>query len=171
MREYEWRTGRKCVYMNFVHLVLVTKYRKNAINNRMLNRMKDLIEETCLQMNCELLEFNGESDHIHLLVSVNPKWSVSNFVGKIKGKTSYFMRKEFWSDIKNKLWGDHFWSPSYCVVSFCTNKNCCCIFSNASNLEQFICKPDRPTVFSAFLSWPTTITLHKFFLGIEPFCH
>lgn len=117
MREYEWRTGRKCVYMNFVHLVLVTKYRKNAINNRMLNRMKDLIEETCLQMNCELLEFNGESDHIHLLVSVNPKWSVSNFVGKIKGKTSYFMRKEFWSDIKNKLWGDHFWSPSYCVVS------------------------------------------------------
>jgi putative transposase len=117
MREYEWRTGRKCVYKNFVHLVLVTKYRKNAINNRMLNRMKDLIEETCLQMNCELLEFNGESDHVHLLVSVNPKWSVSNFVGKIKGKTSYFMRKEFWSDVKNKLWGDHFWSPSYCVVS------------------------------------------------------
>jgi putative transposase len=48
---------------------------------------------------------------------VNPKYSIANFVGKIKGKTSYFMRKEFWNELKNKLWGDHFWSPSYCVVS------------------------------------------------------
>lgn len=116
-KEYEWRTGRKCVYMNFVHLVLVTKYRRNAITPKMLKRMEELVVETCLQMSCELLEFNGENDHVHLLVSVNPKWSVANFVGKIKGKTSYFMRKEFWNDIKDKLWGDHFWSPSYCVVS------------------------------------------------------
>lgn len=117
MKEYKWRTGRKCVYKNFLHLVLVTKYRKNAITQPMLERMKFLIDETCEQMDCELLEFNGESDHVHLMVSVHPKYSVSNFVGKIKGKTSYFMRKEFWKDIKNKLWGVHFWSPSYCVVS------------------------------------------------------
>lgn len=117
MKEYEWRTGRKCVYKNFVHLVLVTKYRRNAITKPMLKRMKILIDETCKQMDCELIEFNGESDHVHLMVSVHPKYSIANFVGKLKGKTSYYMRKEFWSDIKNKLWGVHFWSPSYCVVS------------------------------------------------------
>lgn len=103
--------------MNFVHLVLITKYRKNAINKKILRRIEELIRETCLQMQSELLEFNGEDDHVHLLVSVHPKYSIANFVGKIKGKSSYFIRKEFWLDIKDKLWGKHFWSPSYCVVS------------------------------------------------------
>lgn len=103
--------------MNFVHLVLITKYRRGAISKNILKRIEELTKETCIQMQSELLEFNGEHDHVHLLVSVHPKYSVANFVGKIKGKTSYFVRKEFWNEIKDKLWGDHFWSPSYCVVS------------------------------------------------------
>jgi putative transposase len=63
------------------------------------------------------LEFGGEDDHVHLIVGCHPKTAVSNLVGKLKGKSSYVLRKEFWSEIKAKLWGDHFWSPSYCVVS------------------------------------------------------
>jgi len=68
-------------------------------------------------MDAELIEFNGEDDHVHLLVSCPPKLAISNLVQKLKGKTAYFLRKEFWSQIKDKLWGNHFWSPSYCVVS------------------------------------------------------
>ena len=68
-------------------------------------------------MDCELIEFNGEDDHLHVLVNVHPKLALSNLVGKLKGKTSYFLRKEYWDKIKQKLWGSHFWSPSYCVVS------------------------------------------------------
>jgi len=83
----------------------------------MLDRCEDLIKETCLQMDCEMIEFNGEEDHIHIMVNVHPKLAISNLVGKLKGKTSYFLRKEFWPHIKNKLWVQHFWSPSYCVVS------------------------------------------------------
>ena len=67
-------------------------------------------------MDGELIEFGGEDDHVHLLVSCHPKLAVSNLVGKLKGKSSYVLRKEFWDEIKPK-WGDHFWSPSYCVVS------------------------------------------------------
>ena len=52
-----------------------------------------------------------------MMANIHPKFAVSNFVGKIKGKTSYFLRREFWPDVKKKLWGKHFWSPSYCVVS------------------------------------------------------
>lgn len=70
-----------------------------------------------LLLDCELLEFNGEHDHTHMLVSVHPKVAVSNLVGKLKGKSAYFVRQEFKKDLKKKLWGDHFWSPSYCVVS------------------------------------------------------
>ena len=83
----------------------------------MLNRSEELIVETCKQMDCELIEFNGEDDHFHLLVNVHPKLAVSNLVGKLKGKTSYFLRREFEKEVSNKLWGKHFWSPSYCVVS------------------------------------------------------
>lgn len=114
---YEWRTGRSCVFKNNVHLVFVTKYRRNVFTLEMLNRIKEIFLETCNQMETELIEFGGEDDHVHLLVSVPPKLSVANLVGKLKGKASYFLRREFWQQIRKKLWGKHLWSPSYCVVS------------------------------------------------------
>ncbi len=83
----------------------------------MLNRLDVLFQETYIQMDSELLEFNGESDHVHLMVSMAPQWTISNFVGKLKGKSSYFLRQEFTSPLKKKLWGNHLWSPRYCAVS------------------------------------------------------
>lgn len=83
----------------------------------MLVRVNEIMKETCLQMDCELLEFGGEDNHIHLMVSAHPKIAVSNLVGKLKGKSSYMIRREYWERIKPMLWGKHFWSPSYCVVS------------------------------------------------------
>ncbi|MEO5969900.1 MAG: IS200/IS605 family transposase [Bdellovibrionia bacterium] len=111
------RHGRHCVFKNFAHLVFVTKYRRDVITDPILRRMEELLRETCSQMDCELIEFNGEHDHVHMMVSIHPKIAVSNLVGKLKGKTAYFIKQEFTKDIKKKLWGDHFWSPSYCVVS------------------------------------------------------
>ena len=64
--EFSWRTGRSCVFKNYIHLVFVTKYRKDVFTKEMLLRLQNLSQETCLQMNGELLEFNGEDDHVHL---------------------------------------------------------------------------------------------------------
>lgn len=114
---YEWRTGRSCLFKNHVHLVFVTKYRRDVFTLEMLARIKTLFLQTCEQMDVELIEFGGEDDHVHLLVSVPPKLALANLVGKLKGKSSYFLRKEFWPELKRKLWGNHLWSPSYCVVS------------------------------------------------------
>jgi len=100
-----------------MHLVFVTKYRRSVFTDAMLERLNAVFAETMEQMEGTLLEFGGEDDHVHLIVSCHPKTAVSNLVGKLKGKSSYILRNEFWSEIKNKLWGDHFWSPSYCVVS------------------------------------------------------
>jgi putative transposase len=113
----EWRTGRHCIFKNFVHLVFVPKYRKKVFSKAMLDRLSELFTETCLQMDCELLEFNGEVDHVHLLVSIHPKHSISNFVGKLKGKSAYFLRQEFAAVLSKKLWGNHLWTHSYCAVS------------------------------------------------------
>lgn len=114
---YPWRTGRSCVHKNYVHLVFVTKYRRDVFTPGMLDRLRDLFDETCLQMECELLEFGGEDDHVHLMVAAHPKLAIANLVGRLKGKSSYFLRKEFGTQLRKKLWGNHLWSPSYCVVS------------------------------------------------------
>jgi putative transposase len=98
---YEWRTGRSCFYKNNVHLVFVTKYRQNALTLEMLDKLSIIFED----------------GHVHLMVSAHPKIAISNLIGKLKGKSSYMLRKSFWAQIKSKLWGNHFWSPSYCVVS------------------------------------------------------
>ena len=116
-KEFAWRTGRSCIFKNYIHLVFITKYRRSVFTPSMLDRLKVILSETCKQMEAELLEFGGEEDHIHLMVSCPPKLAVANLVGKLKGKSSYLLRREFWHQIKNKLWGNHFWSPSYCVVS------------------------------------------------------
>jgi putative transposase len=111
------RHGRHCVFKNFVHLVFVTKYRRNVLTDALLKRIEELMRETCEQMECELIEFNGEDDHTHIMVSVHPKVPISSLVGKLKGKSAYFIRQEFSKEVRKKLWGDHFWSPSYCAVS------------------------------------------------------
>jgi len=116
-KNYPWRTGRSCKFKNFYHLVFVTKYRRDVFTHPMLLRIQDVFQETCQQMDCELLEFNGEDDHVHILISVPPKLSIAILVGKLKGKSSYFIRQEFWSKLKQKLWGEHLWSPSYCSVT------------------------------------------------------
>jgi len=117
LKNYPWRTGRSCTFKNFYHLVFVTKYRRDVFTPHMLLRIQTIFHETCEQMNAKLLEFNGEDDHVHLLISIPPKLSVAILVGKLKGKSSYFIRQEFWTQLKHKLWGSHLWSPSYCSVT------------------------------------------------------
>jgi putative transposase len=68
-------------------------------------------------LECQVVEFNGEGDHVHLLVSHPTKISVAELSRLLKGVSARLLRKEFWSHIKTMLWGDHFWSPSYCAVS------------------------------------------------------
>jgi putative transposase len=89
---YVWRTGRTCFYKNNVHLVFVTKYRQNALTLEMLDKLSIIFED----------------GHLHLMVSAHPKIAISNLIGKLKGKSSYMLRKSFWAQIKSKLWGNHF---------------------------------------------------------------
>jgi len=103
-KEFNWITGRICVFKNFVHLVFVTKYRRNVLTEKMINRLDEIFLEICMQMEAELLEFNGGDDHVHLMILCPPKISVASLVGKLKGKSSCFLRREFWDQIKIKLW-------------------------------------------------------------------
>jgi putative transposase len=114
---HEWRTGKHAVYELYIHLVFTPKYRKKVFTNLILKRLEEIMREKCEEVDCILIEFNGESDHVHLLVNFPSKLPISELARLLKGVSSRIIRKEFWPEIKNKLWGDHFWSPSYCAVT------------------------------------------------------
>lgn len=116
MENQQIRSGRHCVFNMHVHLVFVTKYRKDVFTKPMLDAMERMFKKVCLDFEAELIEFNGEDDHVHLLINYPPKVAVSNLVNSLKGVSSRHLRKDF-PEIKNKLWGGSLWSPSYFASS------------------------------------------------------
>lgn len=107
------RHGRHCVFLLHVHLVFVTKYRKKVFTKEILGDMKAVFEEICRDFEADLKEFNGESDHVHLLVTYPPKVALSRLVGSLKGVSARLLRKKQYPKILDHLWGDSLWSPSY----------------------------------------------------------
>lgn len=106
------RTGRHCVFNIHVHLVFVTKYRRSVFNKEMLIFMRTIFHDICLQFEAELIEFDGETDHVHLLVHYPPKVSVSKLVNALKGVSSRRLRTEF-KQIRKYYWKGALWSLSY----------------------------------------------------------
>ncbi|WP_405634538.1 IS200/IS605 family transposase [Streptomyces sp. NBC_00056] len=107
------RTGRHVVYDLHVPLVFVTKFRRKAFTDDMLTRCEEVMREVCQDFEAELKQFNGEEDHVHLLVHYPPKVQLSRLVNSLKGVSSRYLRKEYDADVRRYLWGGHFWSGSY----------------------------------------------------------
>jgi putative transposase len=106
-----------CTFNLKYHLVFVTKYRKRCVTKPMLERLQEIFKRFCEQWECVLLEFNGEPDHVHLLLSLNPKVRPSSFVNNLKTVSSRLIRKEFAMQLKKFYWKPVFWSRSYCILS------------------------------------------------------
>ncbi|MFC3333033.1 IS200/IS605 family transposase [Paenalcaligenes hominis] len=107
------RRGRPCVFNMHVHLVFVTKYRGGVFTKEILDDLRDLFADVCSDFEAELVEFDGEDDHVHLLVNYPPKVAVSALVNSLKGVSSRMIREKTYPSIHNKLWGGALWSPSY----------------------------------------------------------
>lgn len=105
------------VYSLQYHLVLVTKYRRMVISAEILKRLEEIFAELCERWDGELVEFNGERDHVHLLLSLNPKTKPSVFVNNLKTVSSRLIRKEFNDEISSVYLKPIFWSRSYCILS------------------------------------------------------
>ena len=132
----EIRTGRHCVFNLHVHLVFVTKYRRDVFSDRVLNDLEDIFKSVCSDFEAELIEFNGEHDHVHLLINYPPKVAVSNLVNSLKGVSSRLIRKKNYPEIQKKLWGNTLWSPSYFAGS--------CGGAPLSIIKQYIEQQQRP---------------------------
>ena len=111
------RTGRHVVYALHAHLIFVAKYRRTVFTKSMLEFMRSICCEVCQSFESELIEFDGEKDHVHLMIQYPPKVALSKLVNSLKGVTSRRLRKNFAKDIEPYYWKGVLWSPSYFVGS------------------------------------------------------
>ena len=113
----DFRTGRHVVFSLTAHLVFVPKYRRRVLTPQIFKILRTSWQAVCEDFECELRETGYEADHVHLLVGFPPKVSLSTLVNSLKGVSARKLRAARLPDVERKLWGPHFWSPSYCAVS------------------------------------------------------
>ncbi|WP_026155043.1 IS200/IS605 family transposase [Thiolinea disciformis] len=132
------RTGRHCVFMLHAHLIFITKYRGKVFNDASLQRLESIFKEVGEAFEVELTEFNGECDHVHLLVNYPPKVQLSKLINSLKGVSSRKLKQEF-VDLREH-WickkSGSLWSPSYFAGSVGG--------APLSVLKQYIEQQDRP---------------------------
>lgn len=103
----------------------------------MLDRLKTICIELTQKWECELLEFNGEADHVHMLLSLNPKVAPSVFVNNLKTVSSRLIRRDFGAELAQVYWKKPvFWSRSYCIIT--------CGGAPLSVIKQYIEQQESP---------------------------
>ena len=105
------------IYECKYHIVFCPKYRMLILKGEVAEYTRQQIYQLCGQKDqVEVLEINVQADHVHLVVSIPPKYAVSNFVGYLKGKLAIKLLSQY-EKVKRKYWGGHVWSRGYCVSS------------------------------------------------------
>ena len=110
------RHGRQCVSALHVHLVFVTKYRRKVFDKDAHERLQAIFEKVCRDFQAQLVEMNGQAEHVHLLIHYPPKHSVSSLVNSLKGVSSRLLRSER-PDMEKRYSNKVLWSPSYFAAS------------------------------------------------------
>ena len=95
------------------HVVIVPKYRKSVIYGKLKRKIGPLLRRLCQQRGVELLEGHAMSDHVHMCLSVPPKFSISQTIGYLKGKSAVLIHRQLLNE--RRLTGLSFWATGYCV--------------------------------------------------------
>ena len=104
------------VFLLRYHLVLVVKYRRQVFDDGISSRAKEILEYIAPNYNITLEEWNHDKDHIHILFRAHPNTEISKFINAYKSASSRLLKKEF-PQIRQKLWKEHFWSQSFCLIT------------------------------------------------------
>jgi putative transposase len=105
------------VSLRHAHLVFVTKYRRRVSTDAMPTFAEATTRGVCGDLDAELVEFNGEADHVHLLVAYPPTLSISVLAQRLKGPTAYALRREYTGICVRARMRGHLCSPSYFAAS------------------------------------------------------
>ena len=110
-------TKWRCQY----HIVFAPKYRRQVIYREIKADIGEILRRLCQQKGIEIIEANACPDHIHMLISIPPKYSVSQIMGYLKGKSSLMIFDRH-ANLKYKYGNRHFWARGYYVDTVGRNK-------------------------------------------------
>jgi putative transposase len=97
------------------HIVWVPKYRYKVLKGKIGEEVRKTIIVQSERLGCEIVELNVQVDHVHLLIKVPPKVSISALMGVMKGKSAIRVFNKFPELKQRPYWGNHFWAEGYCV--------------------------------------------------------
>ena len=97
------------------HIVWVPKYRYRVLSGKIAGEVENCVRAFSEQLGCEIVELAIQVDHVHLLVFVPPKVSISAYVGTVKGRTAIRVFNRFRKLKEKPYWGNCFWARGYCV--------------------------------------------------------
>lgn len=100
------------------HFITVVKYRQKVfVEDNIISSLKSITEEIAKGFDVEIIEQECGEDHLHILFRSKPTLDITKFINTIKGNSSRKIREQYKDFLKNKLWGDSFWSPSYFLAT------------------------------------------------------
>ena len=114
MVDYETLSHSKweCKY----HLVFIPKYRRKVLYGELRRHLGEIFRQLAEQRECRIEEGHLMPDHVHMMISIPPKYAVSNVVGYLKGKSAIHIARAFMGKRKNFI-GQHFWARGYFVTT------------------------------------------------------
>ena len=110
----EWQSQSHVQWYCRYHVVWVPKYRKRAIFGQVRRGIGKIVRELCQRKKIELVEGHALPDHVHVLLSIPPRYSIANTIGYLKGKSAIRIHREYLARPRN-FSGYHFWARGYCV--------------------------------------------------------
>ena len=111
-------TRWECKY----HVVWIPKYRKKVLYGSLRKELGEIFRELASQKECKVIEGHLMADHVHMLLSIPPKYAVAQVVGFIKGKSAIQIARNFHGRKKNFV-GEHFWARGYYVSTVGKDEN------------------------------------------------
>ena len=118
----DWKTQAHVKWECKYHVVVLPKYRKKVIYGKIRHRVGEILRQLCRQKEIDLEEGNAMPDHIHMVLSVPPKYSVAMAIGFLKGKSAVRIHRQ---ELKTRgtLFGRTFWARGYCVSTVGLDEN------------------------------------------------
>jgi putative transposase len=112
-----FKTKNHAAFRLQYHVVFIVKYRHKCLNGAILERLNLIFRDVLRKWDCDLLEFSGEDNHVHLLIDAHPSLNLSRLIGNLKTVSARRIRTEYAEHLKPYFWKPYFWSRSYCMVS------------------------------------------------------
>lgn len=113
--------ARGYVYTIQYHIVWCVKYRHKVITPNVEKSLKEILDTIAKDNGFQIIEYNCNLDHIHLLINCSPQHYIPDMMKALKGVSARLLMKKYGEDLRNKLYNGHLWNPSYFVATVSEN--------------------------------------------------